>query len=1313
MASVGFHFKAEDLAAQRVAASQAAKAVTEVTLETQRAIRMLIVESIRDGIPPYEAARRIRGMVGMTTRQAAAAVNFRRGLVDLGLTSARVELQMERYIAKKIRERSVNIARTEIMTALNRGVAQSWVQARNEGLLTTKQVAEIIITPDDRLCPICEPLDGVQVPIDAFSEHPPYHNMCRCTIGISNIREFKGVKGTKGATPQDPFRGLTDDEILKLPPSAYPQVQPDIIGKAFTRNSFQTFSVDGAFTAERSALHDAIVRVHFRGKTPVPKPKTTMLGGGPASGKSTAARAAKISKNTVTVDTDAVRVMLPEWKIGPRAKNAPWNHDEASAIGKRIINKATGKYDVLVDGTGDSSLSALTKKMQGYRARGTTEISGHYVSIDTEEAVRRMVARGKKSGRFVPKKYMRDVHASISEIMPDAIKNGLFDDLVIWDNNGKAPFIMARVKGKVLTILDEKAWTRFLSKARTPKPAAVPKPSVPKFTKPPVDTGLNGGLGVKPGQKDFWVPKDGFKSTSIDDVASSIRAEKVERAAAWDKDGNFLGSFSQNKVSNVAPPQSVEIRNRGGKFLHNHPSATSFSRGDTQNAAWDALTESRVVGVLDGKPVTYTQRGFDKLSTRGKLTKDGVSEAEDLGQRVAERMTVIRNEADSIIGNEYMWGKFGDDATQDFAQALHSHLTNLRIAEEFGFKYRAVWHGRIGSLNRFGTLDDALRLIGDKAKLGFRSAIEAQAKKAADVVRKIAEVKVKAAAQKKAVEALAKAKQAKIDKVAAELRAFRAKQAKEKAESIAKAKAEAAARELARKQAELAKKVAEKKAKGLAAKEAFAKEVIAKQEAKLAAEKASKTAAKEARRARRAAEDKLKEDTGKALRELAEEMSLAPGADLTIAIEAAQDFASLQITLLRKSADVALQAARKVGLEKLKQVVVQRAKIKLAAEATAKRRAAAAKKPKAKPGAGAAARAKEPGVSPRSIGADDFTRATTASESKASHDFLLRGGFDNINDDRVRNAAKSAIERDIAKRLAKTATREELVGFMEAHIQPSERWIWDAHNPFRSVSNYDSLLAPTAVEVGEMEALSRAVARDLVSRWAGTSGDSKPMSIAMQLAAKAEFKIAKASMKHIPLQTTDDAATILKGRVSSGAGDFVSPAWDPAESLLRKFLRAQYDNTQAMFAEEGITHVTVYRGAGLPFDLTAGAVDQTLNFAPMSSFSSSFSEAMAFAEGAGEGARGVMIAVRIPVHQIIGSARSGYGCLNELEYVLLGGNHEVSWLSLRKAKGFVSTEVGVATGMRSREEMVRLLFGLSDDVLGRETARKILSAGGG
>ncbi len=62
------------------------------------------------------------------------------------------------------------------------------MQARQEKVISSRQVAEIITTDDDRRCLVCEPLDGVQVPIDDFSSHPSFHSSCRCTIGIVDKR---------------------------------------------------------------------------------------------------------------------------------------------------------------------------------------------------------------------------------------------------------------------------------------------------------------------------------------------------------------------------------------------------------------------------------------------------------------------------------------------------------------------------------------------------------------------------------------------------------------------------------------------------------------------------------------------------------------------------------------------------------------------------------------------------------------------------------------------------------------------------------------------------------------------------------------------------------------------------------------------------------------------------------------------------------------------------------------------------------------------------------------------------------------------
>lgn len=88
--------------------------------------------------------------------------------------------------------RAETIARTETMRASNQGQLEAWNQATEAGLLTGREQKEWIVTPDDRLCPICEPMDGVNVPLDAdfdvdgdMIDGPPAHPNCRCTVALT------------------------------------------------------------------------------------------------------------------------------------------------------------------------------------------------------------------------------------------------------------------------------------------------------------------------------------------------------------------------------------------------------------------------------------------------------------------------------------------------------------------------------------------------------------------------------------------------------------------------------------------------------------------------------------------------------------------------------------------------------------------------------------------------------------------------------------------------------------------------------------------------------------------------------------------------------------------------------------------------------------------------------------------------------------------------------------------------------------------------------------------------------------------------
>lgn len=186
MVKTPFRFDGDLPGAVKAAKARAAKLVTGITKETERAIRNAIATAIRTGIPPLDAARQIRELVGLTSAQAQAVLAFREQMAKQGLTQAKIDKAAEKYGGRLLKERSERIARTEIMDAVNAGQHEAWVQAQDEGLLSAHATKEWIVTPDDLLCPECEAMDGVTVPLDeGFDEgDPPLHPNCRCTTGI-------------------------------------------------------------------------------------------------------------------------------------------------------------------------------------------------------------------------------------------------------------------------------------------------------------------------------------------------------------------------------------------------------------------------------------------------------------------------------------------------------------------------------------------------------------------------------------------------------------------------------------------------------------------------------------------------------------------------------------------------------------------------------------------------------------------------------------------------------------------------------------------------------------------------------------------------------------------------------------------------------------------------------------------------------------------------------------------------------------------------------------------------------------------------
>lgn len=191
--------------AREWAEQHAAKLVTEITTSTRKALRAVVSEAFRNQVTVRETAKRIRLAVGLTEQQAKAVEKLRARMQDAGEAAATVERRVEFAAARALRERAETIARTEVMGASNAGQLEAWRQGQSDGLIDPVLVKEWIVSPDDRLCPECEPLDGVQVGINEMFPggvlNPPLHPNCRCASGLvpsSSERAGVGPGGTIG-----------------------------------------------------------------------------------------------------------------------------------------------------------------------------------------------------------------------------------------------------------------------------------------------------------------------------------------------------------------------------------------------------------------------------------------------------------------------------------------------------------------------------------------------------------------------------------------------------------------------------------------------------------------------------------------------------------------------------------------------------------------------------------------------------------------------------------------------------------------------------------------------------------------------------------------------------------------------------------------------------------------------------------------------------------------------------------------------------------------------------------------------------------
>jgi len=229
--------------------------------------------------------------------------------------------------------------------------------------------------------------------------------------------------------------------------------------------------------------------------TPVEEGETPwvgMFGGGSGSGKSMleqeAFKACPDPDNLPIVNSDQIKTLLPEWNpliSGPNPEvAAKFLHEESSYISKQLAEEfINDRYNLLLDGTGDSSFDKLKAKIDRINGEADVPVHAFYCTTDAEEACRRSFFRALSNPQrsMVPHTVIFGNHREVSYIFPEATgyhdsdpTDSLWESWQLWDNNGAQGehFLIAEGNKTSITIHVEQAWNRFIEKQKRETPSA-------------------------------------------------------------------------------------------------------------------------------------------------------------------------------------------------------------------------------------------------------------------------------------------------------------------------------------------------------------------------------------------------------------------------------------------------------------------------------------------------------------------------------------------------------------------------------------------------------------------------------------------------------------------------------------------------------------------------------------------------------------------------------------------------------------------------------------------------------------------------
>lgn len=209
------------------------------------------------------------------------------------------------------------------------------------------------------------------------------------------------------------------------------------------------------------------------------------------------------------------------------------------------------------------------------------------------------------------------------------------------------------------------------------------------------------------------------------------------------------------------------------------------------------------------------------------------------------------------------------------------------------------------------------------------------------------------------------------------------------------------------------------------------------------------------------------------------------------------------------------------------------------------------------------------------------------------------------------------------------------------HIGVPEGWILAKEHTRQQVK--DQIVTNISKESG----VEYAKVNEMIGKWADTSNDNDGKALSMQQAASEEFDVSLSDWQQGKI---DRRATQIQ-LFGEGPGDRPILPRDQERSVLR----TMYNQTQETLASAGYKPgdtIRLYRG--YDFGTTPPSKGTVMNYQgnAMESWSFSLAIARTFAES--KSLDSIVVGMDVPIENVIGCAKSGFGCLNEGEFVIVG-----------------------------------------------------------